>query len=60
MQYKCNDCGAIGPGVNHNNRGLKCVQCFSRNLEPVEIKPETKPPTPTPKPTRTSGKRKTT
>ena len=60
MQYKCQDCGAIGEAVNHNNRGLKCPACWSKNLEQVEIKPETKPLPPPPKPPRTSGKRKTT
>jgi hypothetical protein len=42
---KCNECGAETPGVDHNNRGLRCTFCFAR-LYGAE--PEEAPATPEP------------
>jgi DNA-directed RNA polymerase subunit RPC12/RpoP len=37
---KCNECGAETPGVDHNNRGLRCTFCFARLVVEPAATPE--------------------
>lgn len=35
----CRECGAETPGINHNNRGLRCTACFARLVATAEPAP---------------------
>jgi hypothetical protein len=39
MRIVCNECGFVGEGVNHNERGWRCPSCWSDRVgEAVELK----------------------